>query len=343
MRYDKIFCIKEFDVQGKLRLTISMGVQQQMRKWNFRNNLLYLRQANEESQTELAHRIGFQSGSAITQYESGARPKPAARVLKKIAIHYNITVDELCYGDFSYLVDVNLTSLPLDDMNKMNKLSAAMFPIINPSKKAFEDQFFAKGYEENLKIRDYFYNNEADFDSTIFKKCHDSYVESLNKNGTIESAANLLWFYVFANAIVANKNLMEGLNKLYSKRIEKDIFYKNYVLKSFEKIESNEDEAYTLGDNNEYMCRELKVLEEYADTDEETYAILYQYLKQTPQGCEYADYYMALQYIYNMVENDYDVAMNQTMGIELMRKFAIMENKYAKKYFALMEQFFGGN
>lgn len=314
-----------------------------MRKWNFRNNLLYLRQAHGETQTELAHSIGFKSGSAITQYENGARPKPAARVLKKIAIHYNITVDELCYGDFSCMLDVNLTSLPLDDMNKMNKLSAAMLPIIKPSKKAFEDQFFVKGYEANLKIRDYFYNKEADLDSTIFKKCHDSYVESLNENGTIESAANLLWFYVIVNIIVANRNLLEGLNKLCDKKIDKDIFYKNYVLKSFENIESNEDEAYTLGDNNIYVCRELKVLEEYAETDEETYTILYQYLKQTPRGCEYADYYMALQYIYNMVENDYDAAMNQTIGLELMRKFAIMENRYAETYFALVEQIFLGN
>ena len=155
--------------------------------------------------------------------------------------------------------------------------------------------------------------------------CHDYYVESINENGTVEAAAHLLWLYVWVDVIWNNRNLAEGVSKLYDKKIDKRFFYQNYILKSFCE---NEDEAYTIGDGCYIDNNELKQLEKYVEREEEVYALLFGYLRKTADGCEYADYYMALQYILNLVDNDYDMAMNQAIGWEMMRKFAFMENKY---------------
>lgn len=308
-----------------------------MKKWNFRNNLICLREANKESQENLAYNLGFRTKSTIANYEAGDRT-PNHRILQKIAIHYNITVDELCYGDLKYLIDKDLTDFPIDDWRKNKKISEIMFPVWGFKKDKYDDPLFERGYEAQKKIRKYFYKDETSFDSKMFKTCHDSYIESVNENGTIESAANLLWLYVFVSSIWNNKHLLGGIYKLYSKQIDKKEFHKDYILKCFLDEKSNEDEAYTKKEGFVPADRELKILEKYVEKDEEVYALLFRCLRKNSQGCEFADYYMALQYILNLVDNDYDAAMNQVMGMELMRKFVIMGNKYAIEFFEIFDK-----
>ena len=301
---------------------------------------MYLRETHGETQEDLAYSIGFETKSTISNYESGKR-KPDTRMLKKIAIHYNITVEELCYGDLSYLVNKKITNLPIDNVEIINKVSAIIYPIYEPIEDKCNDELFKKGYEAQMKIREYFYNG-AKFDSKLFEICHDSYVESINENGTIESVANLLWLYIFITSTWNNRHMTEGIYELYDKQIDKSYFYKNYVLKSFKEKESSEDEAFTLGEESSFDNKELKILEKYVEKDEAVYALLFKYLRKNAEGCEYADYYMALQYINNLIENDEDITTNQKIGCELMRRFAVIGNKYARNYWKVYDRELSG-
>ena len=117
-----------------------------MKKWNFRDNLLYLRAAYGETQDELARSLGDKAKATISQYESGTR-KPNVRKLKKIAIHYNITVEELCYGDLGYLANKNLIDLPIDNWIKTKEFGDIIFPIFEPRENKCDDALYVKGYE----------------------------------------------------------------------------------------------------------------------------------------------------------------------------------------------------
>lgn len=310
-----------------------------MKKWNLKNNLLYIREARKETMDDLAQAIGV-SKSTIHNYENQKDDKARAGILKRIAIRYGVTVDELCYGDFSYLQGVKLNTIQIEDHDRNKEISRLFYPIFKPSKKAFDDPFFVKGYEAQNKIIDYFYNNGTKFNGELLIQCVNSYAESIEKNHTLESSANLLWLYIFASTMVKNKNLYYGLYELYDQQIEKDFFFKEYVYKSFEKNENNEYEEYTLGDGIEFEIDEVKILEEILEVDEDDYATLFYNLKRNYQGCAYADYFMAFRYAQNLIKNDFNEETNVMLGMELMENFARMDNEYAINFFKAMENFY---
>ena len=125
-----------------------------MKKWNLRSNLIYLRNAYGETQEDLAHSLGYSSKASICYYESGER-KPNSIVLKKIAIHYNVTVEDLCYGELNTLNSLTFLDYNVEKLKKVEELMEIAFPILEPVEKN-NDLLFVKGYEVHKKIKKIF-------------------------------------------------------------------------------------------------------------------------------------------------------------------------------------------
>ena len=55
-------------------------------------------------------------------------------------------------------------------------------------------------------------------------------------------------------------------------------------------------------------------------------------VKQSKDWSDLADYFLALQYVWNLVENDLEWGFNQRIGAEMMKSFASVKNIYAARY-----------
>ncbi|MEN8908380.1 MAG: helix-turn-helix transcriptional regulator, partial [Clostridiales bacterium] len=69
------------------------NIKRKKEEINFSKNLKFLRESKGELQTELAKSIGV-SRQTIGGYELG-RNEPSFKILKKIASHYNVSIDYL--------------------------------------------------------------------------------------------------------------------------------------------------------------------------------------------------------------------------------------------------------
>ena len=70
--------------------------------------------------------------------------------------------------------------------------------------------------------------------------------------------------------------------------------------------------------------------------DEEILLVI-EKLKNT-QYSDVAYYYFALRYIYNIANSGHDKAINQLIGIALFTDLIKINNKYAKRYLAIVEK-----
>ena len=55
-------------------------------------------------------------------------------------------------------------------------------------------------------------------------------------------------------------------------------------------------------------------------------------VKRSKDWSDLADYYLALQYIWNLVDNDLDWGFNQRIGVEMMDAFITVKNIYAARF-----------
>ena len=55
-------------------------------------------------------------------------------------------------------------------------------------------------------------------------------------------------------------------------------------------------------------------------------------VKRSESYSDLADYYLALQYIWNLVDNDLDPGFNRRIGVEMMASFITVKNRYAARF-----------
>jgi len=110
------------------------------------------------------------------------------------------------------------------------------------------------------------------------------------------------------------------------KKVDMKFFVQNEILPSF----------YDLDDEYE------KEIDELWEKDKAEIDMLCDkliiYLKRHGQTSEYADFYVAIQYLYNLVNNGFEQSINCTIGSEILKKLYVLENKYAKEYIEVWTQ-----
>lgn len=269
-------------------------------------NIRNLRKAHGETQEELSKIIGVVN-TTISNYENGTN-SPNAEILKLIASHYGITIDDLINKDFS-TANFKL-SVSRDNIVSFFDV---FLPVIH-SKKALENIHFLKGYERTKiicsKLKK---NNEEIMDSEI-KIALEEYELSLIENeALVESAANILVLYFIIYSSMPDEHI-EKINHAinYGKSNNKD-FVKKYILK----------------DVNPTSQINLNIKKNYINETQETILFLISMLKKSAEYYELADYYIALRYALCMVDNIHSDEQNKTFGIELLSTFAKTGNKYA--------------
>lgn len=82
---------------------------------------------------------------------------------------------------------------------------------------------------------------------------------------------------------------------------------------------------------------DIKSLQEEIDGDEmeECLFEMLMTVKHSEGLSDLADYYLALRYALNLVDNDLGYGFNQRIGSEMMRAFAKVDNRYAVSFFKL--------
>jgi len=270
-------------------------------------NLKILRTFYNDKQSDLAKALHC-SNSAIANYESGTR-QISSDVLQRIANRYKCPVELITMADLS---DTDFSNLKIS-WGDVALIHNVMFPIIH-TVEAMKDPYFAKGYSFVEKLMDAAMNGTAGMEHWV-----DIIIESFSKSienlGTIESAANLLWFFFMSfPAMICNIT-------------ESDI-----DAMRFRKL-SNSDFMQMILLNNENINEENEVKRRVLASELNT--LILPYIRSLEKSTEYSDlayYYSALRYIIGMVDTDYSQGVNNAIGIEMLLSLCVFGNKYAIKY-----------
>ncbi len=275
------------------------------------SNLKHLRKSYGETQEELANALHLEK-STISQYENGSR-KPDEEILKRIAKRYGVTMDLLLYEDLSFVPDM-LAFYSNIDSNSLT--TARLYPIYNLDKRFDTKTIRAFEAHKQLLFGSSEEKDEVDIDLIV-----DAYDEAYEKfdidsDEFLVIAVNSLSLYMFLFSSIFNEASVKQVKDflLKDKKSKKEIssFVLNVVLPSF-----NDNEVRT-----PQFKRDLN----------EGLLYLIEILKESRKYSKVADYFFALRYMFNLVDNDYDYATNQLIGAELINGLSKLNNPYAKQF-----------
>lgn len=290
------------------------------------SNIRYLRKAHGETQEELAFALGYigkngdlLSKNAVSNYENGIR-EPEEAILSAIARHFMVTVEELIHQVFS-----SIEKLTIDNTTFFRRIDE-VFPIIT-SAAAMRNESFRKAYNAHIEIYDEL--KKCSFDNIDkLDICIEGYLEAEeDKNAKVESAGNFL--------------SLTFLLTLMIKDIPSIIANPPAILIQIAKKDSNAQKI--IDDADPSFEKDSKELLEMFD-DEEFQEKLDEYkyiLKMSQQWSDLADYYLALQYVLNLVRNELTPEFNRRVGAEMLNNLISVKNYYAARYILLSREALG--
>ena len=271
------------------------------------SNLKHLRKSYGETQEELAKALYLEKNT-ISQYESGSR-KPDEETLKGIAKRYGVTMDSLLYEDLSFVPDMLAY---YSDIDSNFLMVSGFFPIYRLDRRF--DTKTIRAFEAHKQLL--FGSSEVDIDLIIeaYDEAYDKF--DIDSDEFLVIAVNLLSLCILLYSSIFNEASVKQIEDflLKDKKSKKEIssFVLNVVLPSF-----NDNEV-----RSPQFKRDLNV------------GLLYliEILKESRKYSKVADYFFALRYMFNLVDNDYDYATNQLIGSELINGLSRLNNPYAKKF-----------
>ena len=281
------------------------------------SNLKHLRKSYGETQEELANALHLEK-STISQYENGSR-KPDEEILKGIAKRYGVTMDLLLYEDLSFFPDM-LAYFSNIDSNSLT--TARLYPIYN-----LDNRFDTKTIRAFEAHKQLLFGSSEEKDEVDIDLIVDAYGEAYEKfdidsDEFLVIAVNSLSLYMLLFSSIYNEESGKQLKDfvLKDKRSKKEIssFVLNIVLPNF--------------NDNEIKTPQFK-----RDINE-FFLYLIEILKETRKYSKVADYFFALRYMFNLVDNDYDYATNQLIGSELITGLSRLNNPYAKRFIEIQKK-----
>ncbi|WP_176798346.1 helix-turn-helix domain-containing protein [Streptococcus sanguinis] len=287
------------------------------------NNIKSLRKSMGETQEDLAYSLDLNSKTAIANWESGEN-RPSPENLKKIADHYKVTVDQLLEmdldSDFSFPKHIN--ACLGNDNYKLIHSFLCLFPIVTVKKEQelypilIDAQSFHKQFLVCL-------NNDNDDYFCYFEKAMELYEEVGKKNDIISAKANMLSILLLFLCLIVECTEFEGIyemleikNQTLRRKAIRRFITEDYLSRSFKSSDRLKQEF------DEYFYKDIM------ETIKE--------LKGDNKLFELGDYYHCLLYIFDIVDNDLNIAINRQIGSALLSDLELMKNKYIQrfKYFA---------
>lgn len=268
-------------------------------------NIKHYRKYFNMRQEDLARKIGV-SRSTIASYET-QQTTPDIQTLKLIANCFGIPVNNL-YTPLNFDDSATIKDFILKESN-LSDLREVVFPTLC-SDKALEDPMFCEAYKKHMHILKF---PQETFVEDL-DKVYNKYKESLEVNGTVDSAGNMvaIIFTIFS-ANFMDERVINLTEELLNKGFVDSKGIKMHLMQSESKSSNEEKKQF------------------YFDTKDE-YLRLLRILRKSIKQRNFADFYFALQYMLGYVENDYDSETNQMIFFELITSYAEIGNKYARNY-----------
>lgn len=273
------------------------------------SNIRSLRMAFGETQEQLGEVI-FVEKNTVSYYENGKR-EPNRETIAAIANHYMISVGELMYSDLTEIGRITVNP------NAFWKNIDIIFPIVS-SEKALSNEHFIKAFDAHKELYEQLHKRNMEGIDKI-DICEEGYQAAMEDNEIkAEAAANIMALLLLIMALLKNtpevlKNKPAPLRQAAAKdeTIRKEI---ENVDPSFE-VEVNE--FFNEIDSEEFKNEMSKMLT---------------IVKESRDWSDLAYYYLALQYVWNLSDDDLGWGFNKRIGIEMMASFAKVKNLYAARY-----------
>lgn len=273
------------------------------------NNIRSLRKAYGETQEELGAALNVEKNT-ISYYENGKR-EPNKDMLAEIAKHYMVSVEELMFCDLSEIGAITV------DNNAIWKNIDIVLPIV-VSEEAMKNEHFRRAYKYHREFYDELHKIKLDGIDHI-DVCIDEYREAYeDKKIKPEAAANLLAIWslmlmMIKTAPLAMKNRSAALMQVAAR----DPKAREIIDNPNPDFEKDAQEAAAGLDDPEMV----EMLDELKTT-----------IKRSKSWSDLADYYLALQYIWNIVNNDLGWDFNRRIGVEMLNSFVSVGNVYAARF-----------
>lgn len=272
-------------------------------------NIRSLRTAYRESQEQLGEAIHV-AKNTVSSYETG-RTEPDKETLTAIAKHYMISVEVLLHSDLKSIGKITV------DKNAFGKNIEIILPLAS-SDRAMQNENFKRAYEAHTAFYGQLHLLSLDgFDNVDV--LYDGYMAAAKDNDIkTEATANLialwyLWLMLLKTPLTVIKNKPAALRQV--------VINDEKVKKVIENIDSSfeADAKAILSELNE-------------DEIEEMMSEMLTTVKGSKEWSDLADYYLALRYVWNLVDNDLEWGFNHQTGVEMMWAFATVRNKYAAQF-----------
>lgn len=270
-------------------------------------NIKHMRALHGETLEELGNVIRA-SKSTVQGYEIGRR-MPDIATTALISQHYGKTVDEMVHNKLYELEQFD--SSEIVNVDEMLNIFFHILPIIE-TEEACKNEFFLNGITNLKNMLKAFRNNE-EVDGLIISETIDLF-DKAAKTNIIEAVANTLWCIFFT--WTQQYTDLERLKKLQTRMYNGETDWKEL--------------QYEHQKNNKKSAPKKQAF--IHDFDKLIFDLIHE-LKTTKRWSQLGDYYLALRYMYGLIDTDYSDEMNQAVGIQMMLAFLQIGNKYALDFF----------
>ena len=225
-----------------------------------------------------------------------------------------VSVEELLNSDLS-----DIGKIEIDNSALWKNIDIAL-PLVT-SELAMKNEHFLKGYSIHKEFDEKMKQVSLDGIDRI-DVCFEEYMEACDDESIEEeTAANLiaLW-YLFLMMIKNTAVIMKDKPAALMQVAARDQKAKRIIENPNPDLEKDTEEVLRELDDPEFeeMMTQLKIT-----------------LKRSTRWSDLADYYFALQYVWNLVDNDLSADFNRRVGAEMLNTLVSVENPYAAKFLKL--------
>jgi len=277
------------------------------------HNIRCIRVAYGETQEDLGAAIGVEKNT-VSYYENGKR-EPNKDTLRAIAVHYMVSVEELLSSDFSNIGEIVVNP------NALWEHIDEVFPV-TCSDAALKNAHFKKAYTIHRKFFDQL--KKIKTEANDIDICIEEYWEACeDKNSPVEASANFVGLFY----------LLMGSLKLTP------MFMKNHPAAMLQVISRNPKVRRIIENTNPNLEKDVEDIFNSMD-DLEVYEMLSERLtiiKKSEKWYPLADYYLAMPFIWNLVENNLGFEINRRIGVEMLNALVAVGNPYAAHFLFLSQ------
>ena len=185
------------------------------------------------------------------------------------------------------------------------------------SEKALSDEHFAKAFRMHKSFYDQLRRISLDGIDNV-DVCFEEYEKACeNDDSAVEAAANVIGLWFLTLFMLNTPKVLEAKPAALRQLAKQD--------KNARKILENTDPSFA--EEAEAILASIDDDEAKEMVDERLTAV-----KKSAEWSDLADYYLALQYVWNIVDNDLEWAFNRRIGYEMLNAFVSVKNVYAARF-----------